>query len=174
MKPATTEQVPNGDSADKQESPPGDVNKTGWKRLPDGPLEPLRLIGARDVKKDHGQEQQGKPSSQEEAPPGSFRKRLPDGPLEPHVRKRQHSGLESTLVPQSKTVRIKGIPASLSYRYLKELFEKAAGTITQGELLKAGFAQLTFESGRNAAKAVDLFSGGSLDGAEIEVELLHE
>lgn len=175
QRPTTPEPAPNGHLANKQEEPPpGDVNKTGWKRLPDGPLEPLRLIGARDRKKEQqGQEQQGgKIPSSEEVLSGS-RKRLPDGPLEPYVRKRQHSGQDSPPAPRPRAVRIKGIPASLSYRYLKELFEKAAGTITEGELMaKTGVAQLTFECSKNAAKAVDLFSGGSLDGAEIQVELL--
>lgn len=132
----------------------------------------MRLTGARDIKKEQGQEQSGGKQSSEEVLSGS-RKRLPDRPLEPHVRKRQHSGQDSTAAPRPRAVRIKGIPASLSYRYLRELFEKAAGTITEGELVaKTGVAQLTFECDKNAAKAVDLFSGGSLDGAEIQVELL--
>ncbi|CAJ1332460.1 unnamed protein product [Effrenium voratum] len=101
-------------------------------------------------------------------------KRLPDGPLEEEQRKRRqrHIVLEMPQLPNLKprTVKVSNVPPSVSVKHLHELFESAVGKVTSSKE-ESAHVLLTFERSLHAAKAVELFCKGTIDGHIIEVEL---
>jgi len=160
----------------KDSHSPGDKTGDGKehrKRLPDGPLEPEEGVQRRKQLPDGPLESEVRLSR---------RKRLPDRPLEVErpttqkviLRARQKEASTDEVAKTAKrprSVKITGIPETLTYKYIKELFESAVGKVSEGSL-ESGSAQLTFSTGKHAARALELFDGGSMDGNTLEVQLL--
>lgn len=73
-----------------------------------------------------------------------------------------------------RTVKVSNIPEGLEWRYIKELFESAAGKVVQGHLEDNGVAWLTFEKPDAASEAHFEFDGGELADQLIQVELIDD
>eukprot|EP00931_Biecheleriopsis_adriatica_P088164 TRINITY_DN62538_c0_g1_i1.p1 TRINITY_DN62538_c0_g1~~TRINITY_DN62538_c0_g1_i1.p1 ORF type:complete len:197 (+),score=50.60 TRINITY_DN62538_c0_g1_i1:51-641(+) len=73
-----------------------------------------------------------------------------------------------------RSVKVTNIPASLEWRYVKELFESAAGKILDGRLENGGTAFITFKKPDSAKTAHKEFDGGELADQVISVEMLPE
>mmetsp|Transcript_90019 Transcript_90019/g.160261 ORF Transcript_90019/g.160261 Transcript_90019/m.160261 type:complete len:197 (-) Transcript_90019:20-610(-) len=77
---------------------------------------------------------------------------------------------------QTKTkAKVTNVPPGLEYKYLKELFEKASGTILEGHLDQATkTAYLQFQKAEDAMTLYEDFHEGEISGYEIKVELLED
>lgn len=74
-----------------------------------------------------------------------------------------------------RTIKVTDIPKGLEWRYIKELFESAAGKVVEGHLEKNGtVAWLTFEKPDAASEAHFEFDGGELADQPIRVELIDD
>eukprot|EP00439_Symbiodinium_sp_Y106_P039517 s1459_g4.t2 len=74
-----------------------------------------------------------------------------------------------------RTVKVSNIPEGLEWRYIKELFESAAGKVIEGQFEEDdGVAWLTFEKPDAASTAHFDFDGGELADQVIKVELIDE
>ncbi|CAL1140276.1 unnamed protein product [Cladocopium goreaui] len=73
-----------------------------------------------------------------------------------------------------RTVKVSNIPEGLEWRYIKELFESAAGKVIEGHLEDNGVAWLTFEKPDAASEAHFEFDGGELADQPIRVELIDD
>jgi len=68
----------------------------------------------------------------------------------------------------SKSIKVKNIPGDLDLHDIKDAFESEAGRIVHCEK-EGSTAWITFESQRDAKKAVDTFDHGELNGKTIAV-----
>jgi len=111
------------------------------------------------------------------------RKRLPDealdrGGVRTNGRRRGGNGPQPFWAPRrprTKKVKVSNIPAGLQFKYLKELFEKATGKITEGHIdEETRIAWLTFDRAEDAVALSEEFDGGEISGCAIHVELLPE
>lgn len=125
--------------------------KNKWRRLPDGPLESFMEPEAA-VSRGCWRGARRAAASRTDSPAKVVGKR----------RKRSSS--------TSRIIKISNIPASVSMKHLTELFEKGTGKVV-ASVGERGCAWLTFDHSEEAAKAVELFSEGTLDGNIIKVEI---
>jgi len=77
---------------------------------------------------------------------------------------------EPDMRPQPKRVRVTNVPRDLQSREIREAFEIEAGP-TSGCELGRGIAWVTFRRAEDAAKAVETFDGGELNGNTIKVSM---
>ncbi|CAK9003002.1 unnamed protein product [Durusdinium trenchii] len=73
-----------------------------------------------------------------------------------------------------RKAKVMNVPASLQFKYLKELLEKATGPIVEGYIDEAFTAWLAFERAEDAEGLYNDFNGGEISGESIEVQLLSD
>eukprot|EP00930_Biecheleria_cincta_P055164 TRINITY_DN41515_c0_g1_i1.p1 TRINITY_DN41515_c0_g1~~TRINITY_DN41515_c0_g1_i1.p1 ORF type:complete len:217 (+),score=48.19 TRINITY_DN41515_c0_g1_i1:59-652(+) len=73
-----------------------------------------------------------------------------------------------------KSVLVSNVPAKVRLSAIKELFESAAGRVSEARKHEDGVVQLTFEKPQAAFKAQSEFDGGELADQIIKVELVND
>ncbi|CAJ1377859.1 unnamed protein product [Effrenium voratum] len=85
------------------------------------------------------------------------------------VRRRRHVKKQT-----KRKAKVRNVPASLEYKHLKELLEKATGPVIDGHIDEERTAWLAFEKAEDAQALLNDFDGGKISGESIEVELLSD